>query len=149
MIDREVRDHAALLLRRFAAGRISNFAFSDAFPTSATDPALRAVGGRAWQLYDDFREHRLAPSPDLRREIARWVVFLHSDAEYQWPRYPFVGVRAPGWLNWLSGGRLQRRQEERFRRWAAAGDFALWPFSSAAEAAGAAARPRLLTGTAR
>jgi hypothetical protein len=149
MIDREARDEAALLLRRFAAGRITNFEFDDAFPRSAADAALRAIGDRAWQLYDDIREHRLTPSPELRREIARWIVFLHSDSEYRWPRFPFIGVRAPGWLNWLSGGRLHRRHEERFRQWAAAGDFAAWPFFSAAEATGAASRPRYLTGTDR
>ena len=55
MVDRPARDRAALLLRRFASGRITNFEFDDAFPASVGDPALRAVAGRAWQLYDDTR----------------------------------------------------------------------------------------------
>ena len=89
MIDRAARDRAALLLRRFAAGRLTNDDFVDAFPSSKTDPALRAVDQRAWALYDDFRTHRLtgrhALAPAGRREVARWVLFLQSDVEYTWP----------------------------------------------------------------
>lgn len=48
MIDRVARNRAALLLRRFAAGRITNDDFTNEFPSSKNDPALRAVDQRAW-----------------------------------------------------------------------------------------------------
>lgn len=147
MIDRVARDRAALLLRRFAAGRITNFQFDEEYPGPSVDAGVRAVGDRAWNLYDDFREHRLEPAPALRREIARWVVFLHSDAEYAWPRCPFVSIRAPRWLNWLSGGLLHRRQDEEFARWARRGDDSAWPFHTTGQVAAAAAQPRYLRGT--
>jgi hypothetical protein len=146
MIDRPARDRAALALRRFTANRITNEEFLDSYPTSASDPAVRAIDSRAWALYDDFREHRLDASRELRREIARWVVFLHSDVEYRWPPFQFIMVQPPRWLDWLSGGRLSRRQDEAFARFCAAADFSVWPFHSGEELADAVARPRFLAG---
>ncbi len=146
MIDREARIRAALLLRRFAAGRITNVVFDDEYPVGSPDPGVRAVGDRAWSLYSDFRELWLTPTAELRREIARWVVFLHSDAEYGWPPFAFISVRAPRWLNRLSGGQLHRRQDAAFARWAAGGEYTVWPFRAAMELTRAAARPKYLVG---
>ena len=83
MVDREARDRAALLLRRFAAGRLTNDEFDEAYPGSAGDRALPEVGGAAWHLHSDGEVHRLTGEYALarltRRDVARWVVFLHTD----------------------------------------------------------------------
>lgn len=146
MIDRAARDRAALALRRFAANRITNDEFDELYPASAGDIAVRVIGDRAWSLYSDMHEHRLDTGPELRREIARWVLFLHTELGYRWPPFGFISVRAPGWLNRLSGGRLHQRQDEAFVRWAAVGDFVVWPFYSVEEFVAARARPRFLVG---
>ena len=142
MIDRIARDQAALQLRRFASDRITNDQFVDDFPVSTTDPALRAIYARAWALYDDFKTHFLGATPPLRHELARWIVFLHSDEEYRWPQYQFIQIRPPKLLDWLTGGWFHRRQDERFEDFARTGEFAVWPFFDSTAYERAIARPR-------
>ena len=146
MVDRESRDRAALLMRRFAADRITNDGFADPYPFSRADPALLAVYDRSWALYSDLRPHYLHASRELRHELARWVLFLSSDCEYTWPRFRFLGLTVPLVLNWLSGGWLQRRLNRPFDRFAACGDFSVWPFRTRAEYERALRQPRYLGG---
>jgi hypothetical protein len=110
MIDRCARDEAPLALRRFASRRMTNVEFEGAYPASS-DRVIYVMDGRAWCLYDDFKEHFLDAPREVRREIARWVMFLHTDLEYRWPRYCFDQAPWPRWINWLSGGYLRRRRE--------------------------------------
>ncbi|MHC4153518.1 MAG: DUF1707 domain-containing protein [Planctomycetota bacterium] len=88
MVDREARDKTAELLRHFAAGRITNDEFEDGLPSKSKDPAIGGICWAAWFLYDDLKEHKLirrhAVTKDGKRHIARWVVFLKSDLEYEW-----------------------------------------------------------------
>ena len=144
VIDRIARDQAAVLLRRFASDRITSDQFVDEFPVSTTDPTLRAIYGRAWALYDDLKTHFLGATPPLRRELARWIAFLHSDEEYRWPRYQFIQMRLPKLLNWMTGGWFNRRQDERFEDFARTGEFAVWPFFDSHAYERAIARPRYL-----
>ena len=150
MIDRAMRDRAALLLRRFAAGRLTNDAFVDTFPTSKIDPALQAVEERAWALYSDLRTHRLtggdALTPAGMREVSRWVLFLQSDVEYAWPTsYSFIQIY--NWpLNLLTLGWWERRKAEKFRAFAQTGDFEVWPFGTRAEYDAVVCHPRFLAG---
>ena len=88
MIDREGRNSAAEVLRQFFSGRFSQFDFEKKFPGSI-DPAIGAVDHTVWCFYDDFCEHKMTGewklTPEWRRIIARWVMFLHSDFEYELP----------------------------------------------------------------
>src|SRR5512143_2868744 len=89
MVDRIARLRAGELLRHFAAGQISNDEFEDSFPSRSLDAAVQELRSEAWFLYDDLREYRLAGkdrlSSEMRHQIARWVLFLHTELEYEWP----------------------------------------------------------------
>ncbi len=150
MIDRSGRDQLALLLRRYAACRITNDDLADA-PSQSQDRAVGAVYGYAWNLYDDVRIHRaegqFALLPDTRRMVARWIVFQHSDQEYGWPHLSLSAIRfAP--LNWLTFGWWARRAEQRFKAFRRAGHFGVWPFFNTAEFRKALKHPRYLRGRA-
>jgi hypothetical protein len=130
MVDREARAETVLLLRRLVAGRITNYELEAALPASRVDPAIGEVFYRGiWGLYSDLHEHRLTGRCRLprsaRREVARLILFLKSDLEYEWPRHK-------GWeeLLWLAAGLLTlglagRFYLRRFGRW---GDVGVWPF---------------------
>ena len=148
MVDRQSRDRAAVLLRRFAASRITNDDFANSYPTSRNDLALRVVYDRSWFLYSDLCPEYLHASRDLRRELARWVLFLRSDSEYTWPRFRFLVPQLPAILNWLSRGWLQAQLNRPFERFSACGDFTVWPFRTQAEYEAALARRPFLAGRA-
>ena len=150
MIDREARDELAVLLRRLVAGRITNDDFDNRVRRSA-DRGVRAVGEHAWCLYDDHRTYRLTGRHQLpqaaRQEIARWIAFLYSDLEYDWPERSFYQIY--NWpMNLLTLGWWERRKALEFARFRAAGEFEVRPFLSRAEFETALRSPRLLTGAA-
>ena len=150
VIDRTARDRAALLLRRLAAGRITNDDFEADYPRFGSDGAIRAIERRAWLLYSDWPAYRLAGRralpPAIRGEVARWVVFLHSDGEYRWPA-DFTCFRAfSWWMNVLTLGWWGRRNASRFAASRLTGEFAVWPFFTRAECSDASNRPRFLVG---
>lgn len=92
MIDRVARDQLAAQLRHLASGLISNDQFEEMLAVSE-DRGVREVREAAWMLYTDLREQWLrgkdALAPRSRRAVARWIVFLHSDLEYEWPKHPW------------------------------------------------------------
>ena len=55
------------------------------------DPVIIPVLELSWGLYDDTRNHKLRKSDQLSPEalhvIARCILFLHSDLEYEWPYF--------------------------------------------------------------
>jgi hypothetical protein len=145
MIDRRNRDRLALLLRRYVAGRITNDDLADQGPSRSADPAIRAVYEYAWNLYDDFSTHRAegrhALSPEARRVVARWILFLHSDCGYRWPVFSFMQIY--NWpLNILTLGWWERRKYRRFEAFQRAGHFKVWPFVRTAEYKEALVKPR-------
>ncbi len=145
MVDREARDGYAELLRHFAAGRVLNWDYEDASDefTDSDDPAVFGVFWGVWPAYCDIRKHHMAGKNRLdktgRRTVARYVLFLHSDREYEWPvrgRWrPLLNLLTVGvWglLNPLPKGN---------------GDEAVWPFYRRSDLEEEAARPRLLAGS--
>lgn len=149
-IDRKARNEAAQLLRQFASGRITNFQLEKRWPNSK-DPAIHNLDSTIWCFYDDFKEHTLqgpsALSREMKRVVARWIVFLHTNEPYQWPSIAFPGVR-PLHRSWLMRRlglvHLITRKEERFMK---AGAFEVWPFISTQSFEDARRRPKLLSGT--
>ncbi len=130
MIDRTARDRTAELLRHFASGLITNDEFEDALPLRSKDAAIYEIWALgAWYLYDDLKEHRLVDEYNISRDkksiVARWILFLKTDLEYEWPirhglQYLFwlpVHVFTLGISWWIR--RLQFRQS---------GDEKVWPF---------------------
>jgi hypothetical protein len=132
MIDRSARSALSRALRRLVSGRVTNDQYEDQLlreVRSSRDAGVRAIREAAWMLYDDLREHRLESPYALgrvgRRHVARWVLFLKSSDEYQWPD-------VPTWLrlvllvpNIVTFGLV----EEALRRWRdGRGDAEVWPF---------------------
>ena len=147
MVDRESRDLVADAIHGLAAGLLTNDQFEDSTrgvlapprgrPSRLLDPALRPILDRAWCLYGDDREYRLAGphrlSPDARREILRWVLFLRSDTAYEWPPFGFVNPELETWsgclLGLLTAGRVPlQRWRRQFAEWQLLGEWAVWPF---------------------
>lgn len=151
MIDREARDRLALRLRRLAAGRLYIDDFDEDYfpPFPFTDLGVDAVGRAAWAQYSDYWNHRLRGSDALPKarlkEIARWILFLHSDCDYEWPEYPRHDVLS-FLVAALTIGRLDMRRWRAWPEWQSAGDFQVWPFLRKSDCDGAAQHPRFLTG---
>jgi hypothetical protein len=148
MIDRRRRDQFAELLRHFAAGRLTNDEFKERLDEILDDPhsvsewddrALWAVRERAWFLYDDTHTHRLMLPREGRREVARWILFLYSDFEYEWLMKSFISLSSC-LLNLLTLGWWGRSQVRHFR---AMGDWDVWPFIRRADFEEACRRPHL------
>lgn len=128
MIDRNSRRALREQLRHLAAGLVTNDAYEDSVPQHSPDRAIRQIHLEgAWYLYDDLRTHRLVGRDALdrqaKREVARWVLFLGTDLEYEWPvlsaplRFAgaLLSIVTLGLFGWVS-------------RKLAGQDAALWPF---------------------
>ena len=130
MIDRAARDTFADLITRFVAGEISNDEFESAIPFSEDAAIFEIYRWGGWFLYDDLQEYSLsgeaALSPEMQAIVARWVLFLHTELEYEWPE--------PQEITWKT---------KLLRRWGikvAAGPSllsptaqAVWPFANQAQ----------------
>ena len=119
-----------LLLRQLVTGGITNDEFEDRQPLGSQDPAVAEVFHRgAWGFYSDLHEHRLVGRHRLprsaQREIARFILFLKSDLDYEWPRRKLWQE-----LLWMTAGILTLGLAGRFYwRWIGAhGDVRVWPF---------------------
>jgi hypothetical protein len=151
MIDRNARGQMVLLLRRLATGRMTNHEFDAALPTSRTDPAVDEIYYRgAWGFYSDLSEHRLIGRHRLsrteRREIARFILFLKSDLDYEWPRRELWGE-----LLWMLAGLLTLGLAGRlyWRRLGRRGDVSVWPFLRGEDFERVVHRPCYLAGAGR
>ena len=148
MIDRPERDLVAEALRHFITGQLSNFNFENQFSDS-NDPAIVAIEDTIWCFYDDFIEHKLSGKwqlpPEWKAAAARWILFLYSDYEYQWPKISHPGIRPKhyGWVVRLLGqiNRLEQRQQA----FIDSGEFAYWPFISKVSFLDAKSKPKLLS----
>jgi len=167
MIDRKRRNQYAEQLRHFAAGILTVEEYEArtedlAFDTQ--DAALNAVWRAAWCLYDDFRTDRLrgewALDTAARRQVARMILFLYSDAEYRWPediRLDIIGCLVSGvgsLLNKVTLGLcrsvfdpfLYHRWKEHQRWMRQFGDLECWPFLERGEFEAALQKPRFFVG---
>ena len=87
-INSAARRAYAQLLRQFISGRMTNFEYESRFykvyNTYGDDRGVSAVYDAASHLYCDFTRHRMtdanrALTPEFRRTIARWVLFLRTN----------------------------------------------------------------------
>ena len=125
MIDRNSRNKLAELLRSLASGLISNDEFEDSIPDSDDEAVSEVFLKGGWLLYSDMKEYKLKGKDTLekvvKKEVARWVLFLKSNYEYSWPNVPFL-QRA---LHAVSFGSLGTSYA---KVWASSGDLDVWPF---------------------
>lgn len=130
MIDREARNDLAENIAHLVAGVISNDKFEDRVHFKSMDPAIRGVFfGGPWGLYSDLCEHRLNgvdKLPDaLRKEAARWILFLRSDLPYEWPKASAIADLQWLPLNLMTFGYSSTLRQRSFAK---KGDFSVWPF---------------------
>lgn len=108
------------------------------------DSAVRAVGDTLWLVYDDFEKHKLdadrALPRSLKSQMARWVVFLHTDEEYRWPTFNYPGLRP------LKHGVVSRlfNKPGREYEFMSSGDYEVWPFFTKEQFERVKQRPVLL-----
>lgn len=122
MVDRNARNIAARVLREFMRGSISNEEYEKMYPTSDSDPSLWEIYLQIWFFYSDIREHSLTGKHALNVEqsafVERCILFLRSDAEFEWPRQRFQPWQAV--LQFFGSGKKIGK--------AAYGDENDWPF---------------------
>lgn len=151
VIDRRARDRASQLLRDFISGKITNFDFESRWPVTQ-DPSVDAIWDTAWLFYDDFKTHKLTGRHKLdattKRMIVRWIIFLHGDFDYQWPRLslagadPSVRVEQSAWQQLFFPSGLKRTKVNEFLK---AGHYPVWPFGSVKDYKAALSKPRFLS----
>lgn len=156
MVDRKRRNILVVLLRRLVTGQVTNDQFEEDLAKLFQgtdcefrhDRALCGVAEQSWFLYSDNEEHTLrlkkkSRRRQQRREVARWIMFLHTDLEYEWPDVDMIPKPLP-WL--LTLGIPHRRRMRRFEK---AGDWGVWPFIRKSDYDKALSTPKLLAGVAR
>jgi hypothetical protein len=131
MIDRHSRDILAEQFRHLLSGQITNDQFEDRLRQSKDVGVKEVFFCGAWPLYDDLHEHKLIGKWAIKREhmpiAARYLLFLKTDLEYEWPRRTGL-AQLPGCIfsvltfgafgNLLNGIRNKRKR----------GDTDVWPF---------------------
>jgi len=141
MVNREARDQAARALERFLKCETTNRVFESEYEEVATtwkrhtDRGIAAVYGFAWNLYDDFEEHKLEGAHELDQPVLqmaeRCLLFLRSDCEYEWRKAKLIGLdwrrilsRFLPWIQW------EADPDKRFEQFLAepGGEASVWPF---------------------
>lgn len=131
MIDRAKRDHLAHRLRLLALGQISNDQFDDSLDLRSQDRAIwRTYWDGAWTLYDDLREYRLTGkdrlTDEVKQNVARVILFLKSDREFEWRDTPWY-LRLPvGILGFFTLGYASRIFYK--YTWEKQADISIWPY---------------------
>lgn len=105
------------------------------------DPIIKPMLELCWGLYDDTRNHKLVKSDALTKNalkiIARCILFLHSDKEYEWPYFntnnPLFQFSIKDLiLSVITLGIYYRNKKKEhsisYYEWQKLGDFDVWPF---------------------
>lgn len=160
MIDHERRKKLAFHLRQLSVGLITNDDFEEAIMDDVSDgwlpdqyyrskqsksdiedPIIRPMLELCWGLYDDTRQYKLRKYDQLSEEtlkiIARCILFLHSDKEYEWPYFntsnPLLQFSLQDLvLSLITLGRHYRNKKKEqlisFEEWQKNGEYDLWLF---------------------
>jgi hypothetical protein len=158
MVDKERRQKLALHLRHLAVGLISNDDFESNLIDDVTngwlpeqyyrakeakfdDKIIQPMLELCWGLYDDTRNHKLKGADKLSegalKVIARCILFLRSEQEYQWPYFdqnsPLLKFSLGEIIiTILSFGQyyrdIRKEKEMAFEEFKKLGDFDIWPF---------------------
>ena len=163
MVDTNRRKKLALHLRQLSTRQISNDEFEERVTEDVTygwlpeqyyrakesktdDLVIRPILEFSWCLYNDTYNHKLTSkhklSDDQNKEIARFILFLHSDLEYDWTyvdltnpviRFSFTDILKSIITLGQHYRDLNLQREEEFELMKKTGDFELWPFKTRTE----------------
>lgn len=149
MIDRKARDILAENFRHLITGQITNDVFEDRLLKSSDAGACEVFWNGAWPLYDDLHEHKLTGEWAIAAEgkpiAARYVLFLKTDLEYEWPRK--TGMKEVPWtfLGFLTLG-LSTMIRNKIKTRGEKGDKSVWPFFRRSDYEKTLKRPPYFTG---
>lgn len=132
MVDRQARNKLAEEVRHFVGGFTINFDYDDAaFDIDTKDKGVIDIRDEVWLTYDDLRKHKMKGDWALNQEqmdiVKRSIVFLKSDCEYKWPKWPFYYKFARPFIWLLSFGKAPKYLDGYLHRF---GDKNVWPFFS-------------------
>ncbi|WP_313532937.1 hypothetical protein [Sphingobacterium athyrii] len=160
MVDLERRKVLAYHLRHLAIGLISNDEFEEKITEDVSfgylpehyysskeakfdDPIIRPMLELSWCLYSDLENHKLTGKHQLSdeelKDIARIILFLNSDFEYEWPYFDRINLLIRLSFKDLLftvlslGQHYNVKLNERKKQYEAfnnTGDHELWPFIS-------------------
>lgn len=160
MIDKDRRKKLALHLRRLATGQISNDDFEEKVMDDITkgwlpeqyyrsndcktdDRVIQSILEYSWMLYSDLKNHKLIGKyelpEDVLKEIARYILFLHSDLEYEWKYVdmtnPLIKLTIKDLIkSVMTLGKhyieIKEQREKEFEEMRKEGDIAYWPFKT-------------------
>ena len=118
-----------------------NYYRSEKAKSDNDDPIIKPILELCWGLYDDTRNHKLVSRDELSTEalkiIARCILFLHSEKEYEWPYFntnnPLLRFSLKDLiLSILTLGHHYRNKREEhiisFYEWQKLGEYDVWPF---------------------
>jgi|GEM_PF-286559 len=176
MVDNIRRKQLALHLRRLSVGIITNDEFESNIVDEVTNGwlpehyhrAKEAKDGDAviipmlefcWGLYSDTENHKLTGRHEIPKEglnaIARCILFLQSELEYEWPYFNlnnplfkfsvsevFITILTFGWY-YRKKIAQQKKAYEEFKQ---AGDYDFWPFFKKDDYMKQLNKPKFLTG---
>lgn len=158
MVDKERRKKLALHLRHLSVGLITNDSFEDRIMGDVTygwlpeqyhrakeskfdDQIILPMLELCWCLYSDTKRHKLIGrhklSDEQLKNIARYILFLHFDLEYEWP---YIDVTNPLikfsfkdlLLTVLTFGQnireVNKKRKQQIEEVESKGDMEIWPF---------------------
>ncbi|MEO8236021.1 MAG: hypothetical protein ABI549_11450 [Flavobacterium sp.] len=158
MVNKERRKKLAYHLRHLSIGLITNDEFENyitddvsfgwlpeqyyrAKESKFDDGIIRPILELSWSLYSDLEDQKLKSKNKLSneqlKEIAKYILFLNSDIEYQWPYFdtinPIIRFSFSEHIsNFLSFGKYYKtkmnEKEKKFTEMQKIGDFHYWPF---------------------
>lgn len=136
MVDRPARDELFEELRKAALGKLSAFDCENvALSFDCKDRGIAALCRTLREIVDeDNRSLKpiFARATAMRRRLVRWLLFLKTNAEYEWPdeRLPpgILDFYRPTLIDRLTG--IKARTERRINAFKQAGDYEAWPFIS-------------------
>ena len=125
MVDRVTRDKFAKLLDQFFSGSLTNFEYE-----SECEEFLHSRDLAIQEIYSEAWEHRMvddhAISDERRLVVSRWISFLRTSLEYEWPRRTIIPYLREI-LSLASNERLGYYPSQRAKGWAD-GDATVWPY---------------------
>jgi hypothetical protein len=143
MIDHRARNRLAEEIRHFIGCFKDNFEYDDAvFDIDTRDLGVIEIRQSIWLTYDDLRRHKMngewALTTKQTEIIKRCIVFLKSNYEYKWLKWPLYYKAARPFVWLLSFGQLTEKLDKDFNR---NGDLEAWPFFSKEEYEAAKKKP--------
>jgi hypothetical protein len=89
MIDKKARKQLASAIRNYASGLVNNEEFEELLPHwHSKDYAVSEIDYLGiGPYYKDDGVIKIKLSQEERKEFARWILFLQTDNEYEWPVY--------------------------------------------------------------